>query len=192
LPAPQRGQVPDVRRQSPGAGPPADQGVLSAGALRRSPLADSALARSSPEPPVVTPSDEVFRRLADDDVDIHYGEMRLQADHVEYNNATYEALARGHVQFDFENQHLEGDDAQLNIQTGHGTFHNVHGNVKLERHPNPTLLITENPVYFEAKEVERMSAEVYLVRHSWFTICDPQHPFNFPQLSPKSVDQERL
>ena len=114
--------------------------------------------------------------LADDDVDIHYGEMRLQADHVEYNTATYEALARGHVQFDFENQHLEGDDAQLNIQTGHGTFHNVHGNVKLERHPNPTLLITENPVYFEAQEVERMSADVYFVRHSWFTICDPQHP----------------
>jgi len=22
-------------------------------------------------------------------------------------------------------------------------------------------------------------------------ICDPRHPFNFPQLSPKSVDQER-
>ena len=114
--------------------------------------------------------------LADDDVDIHYGEMRLRADHVEYNSATYEAMARGHVQFDFENQHLEGDDAQLNVQTGHGTFHNVHGNVKLERHPNPTLLITENPVYFEAKEVERMSADVYFVRHSWFTICDPQHP----------------
>jgi LPS-assembly protein len=114
--------------------------------------------------------------LADDDVDIHYGEMRLRADHVEYNSATYESRARGHVQFDFENQHLEADDAQLNIQTGHGTFHNVHGNVKLERHPNPTLLITENPVYFEAKEVERMSADVYFVRHSWFTICNPQHP----------------
>jgi LPS-assembly protein len=114
--------------------------------------------------------------IADDDVDIHYGEMRLQADHVEYNSATYESLARGHVQFDFENQHLEADDAQLNIETGHGTFHNVHGNVKLERHPNPTLLITENPVYFEAKEVERMSADIYIVRHSWFTICDPQNP----------------
>ena len=114
--------------------------------------------------------------IADDDVDIHYGDMRLQADHVEYNTETFEAIARGHVQFDYESQHLEGDDAQLNIQTGHGTFHNVHGKVKLERHPNPTLLITENPVYFEAKEVERMSPDFYIVRHSWFTICDPLHP----------------
>ena len=31
----------------------------------------------------------------------------LRADHVEYNEKTSEALARGHVQFDFENQHLE-------------------------------------------------------------------------------------
>ena len=114
--------------------------------------------------------------IADDDVHIHYGDMRLQADHVEYNAETFQATARGHVVFDFENQHLEADDAQLNIQTGRGTFHKVHGNVQLERHPNPTLLITENPVYFEAKEVERMSADLYIVRHSWFTICDPLHP----------------
>jgi LPS-assembly protein len=114
--------------------------------------------------------------IADEDVDIHYNDMRLQADHVEYNAATYESTARGHVLFDFENQHLEADDAQLNVKTGHGTFHDVHGYVKLERHPNPTLLITENPVYFEAKEVERISEQVYIVHHSWFTICQPQHP----------------
>jgi LPS-assembly protein len=114
--------------------------------------------------------------IADDDVDIHYADMRLQADHVEYNTETYEAIARGHVQFDFENQHIEAEDAHLNVQTGQGTFHNVHGKVKLERRPNPTLLITENPVYFEAQEIERMSPDLYLVHHSWFTICDPQHP----------------
>jgi LPS-assembly protein len=114
--------------------------------------------------------------IADSDVDISYADMRLRADHVEYNNATSEASARGHVLFDFENQHLEADDGILNIASGRGTFHNVRGTIKLERGPNPTLLITQNPLYFEAREVERLSADVYLIRHAWFTVCEPAHP----------------
>jgi len=113
--------------------------------------------------------------IADGDVDITYSGMRLRADHAQYNNATSEASVHGHVLFDFENQHLEGDDAVLNVASGRGTFRNVHGTIKLERSPNPTLLITQNPLYFEAREVERVSADVYIVRHAWFTICDPAH-----------------
>jgi hypothetical protein len=111
--------------------------------------------------------------IADGDVDITYGGMRLRADHADYNNATSEASVRGHVLFDFENQHLEGDDGVLNVASGRGTFHNVHGTIRLERGPNPTLLITQNPLYFEAREVERVSPDVYIIRHAWFTICDP-------------------
>ncbi|MFI5097488.1 MAG: LPS-assembly protein LptD [Candidatus Acidiferrales bacterium] len=114
--------------------------------------------------------------IADGDVDITYSGMRLRADHAQYNNATSEAAVHGHVLFDFENQHLEGDDAVLNVASGRGTFQNVHGTIKLERSPNPTLLITQNPLYFEAREVERVSGDVYIVRHAWFTICDPAHP----------------
>ncbi len=114
--------------------------------------------------------------IADGDVDIAYSGMRLRADHAQYNNATSEAAVNGHVLFDFENQHLEGDEAVLNVASGRGTFRNVRGAVKLERNPNPTLLITQNPLYFEAREVERVSADVYVVRHAWFTVCDPGHP----------------
>ncbi|HKE07918.1 MAG TPA: LPS assembly protein LptD [Candidatus Acidoferrum sp.] len=114
--------------------------------------------------------------IADDDVDITYGGMRLRSDHVEYDDATSQATAKGHVIFDFENQHLEGDEGHLNIATGRGTFKNVRGFLKLERRPNPRLLISRNPLYFEAQEVERVSDDVYVVRHSWVTICDPVHP----------------
>ncbi len=114
--------------------------------------------------------------IADGDVDIRYGTLRLRADHVEYNNKTSESIARGHVQFDYENQHLEGDEAHYNISTGRGLFRNVHGTVKIERRPNPTLLLSENPLYFEAHEVERLPGDVYLVREAWITICDPEHP----------------
>jgi LPS-assembly protein len=114
--------------------------------------------------------------IADRDVDITYAGMRLRADHADYNNATSEASVRGHVLFDFENQHLEGDDAVLNVASGRGTFHNVHGTIKLERGPNPNLLITQNPLYFEAREVVRLSPDVYIIRRAWFTICEPAHP----------------
>jgi len=114
--------------------------------------------------------------IADKDVDIVYPGMHLQADHVEYNSNTSETVARGHVVFDHENQHLEADEAELNVSSGRGTFRNVRGFIRLERTPNPLLLITENPLYFEARLVDRLTPDVYDVHHGWFTICQPSHP----------------
>src|SRR5271167_2900779 len=114
--------------------------------------------------------------IADKDVDVHYLGMHLQADHVEYNTDTSQAVARGHVVFDYQKQHLEAEEAELNVATNKGTFQNVRGSVRLERHPNPLLLVSDNPLYFEAKQVDRQSEDVYLVHHGWFTVCDPRRP----------------
>jgi LPS-assembly protein len=113
---------------------------------------------------------------ADGDVDIHYGDSRLRADHVEYNSKTYEAAASGHVLLDYGTEHLEAEEAHYNVSTGHGLFHNVRGTIKIERRPNPALLLSDNPLYFEAREVERFPADVYLIHSAWITICDPSHP----------------
>jgi len=113
---------------------------------------------------------------ADGDVDIRYGDTRLRADHVEYDSKTYEATATGHVQLDYDNEHLEASEAHYNVSTGHGLFHNVRGTVNIERRPNPAILISDNPLYFEARDVERFPGEVYLVHRAWITICDPEHP----------------
>jgi LPS-assembly protein len=114
--------------------------------------------------------------IADDDVDITYGGMRLRADHVEYNDSTSQVFASGHIVFDFESQHLEADEANYNVATGRGIFKKVRGFLKLERRPNPRLLVTNNPLYFEAQEVDRLSEQVYIIKHSWITICDPKQP----------------
>jgi LPS-assembly protein len=114
--------------------------------------------------------------IADDDVDIHYGDERLQADHVEYNEKTSESFARGHVRYDYNNEHLEADEAHYNVSTGHGTFTNVRGTVKIERRANPLILISQNPIYFQAPQVERLANDIYLISNGWITICDPQHP----------------
>jgi LPS-assembly protein len=114
--------------------------------------------------------------IADGDVDIHFGDERLQADHVEYHERTTESLARGHVRFDYNNEHLEAEEAHYNVSTGHGSFTNVRGTVKIERRANPLILISQNALYFQAQEVERFPGDVYLVRRGWITICEPEHP----------------
>jgi len=114
--------------------------------------------------------------IADDNVEIRYADQRLRADHVEYNDKTSEAYARGHVKYDRDNQHLEADEAHYNVGTGRGTFQNVRGAINIERRGNPTILVSDNPLYFEAKFVEKFGADFYIIRQAWITVCDPRHP----------------
>src|SRR5579864_1441714 len=96
---------------------------------------------------------------ADGDVDIRYGDTRLRADHVEYNDKTNEAVATGHVQLDYNGEHLEATEAHYNVSTGHGLFQNVHGTFKVVRQPNEQVLLTDNPLYFQARTVERFAGD---------------------------------
>ena len=113
---------------------------------------------------------------ADGDVDIRYADTRLRADHVEFNHKTNEAVATGRVQLDYNLEHLEATEAHYNISTGHGLFRNVRGTFRIERQPNEQVLLTDNPLYFEARTVERFAGGLYFVQGAWITICDPEHP----------------
>jgi len=114
--------------------------------------------------------------IADKNVLIQYGEISLRADHVEYNNRTHDTTAAGHIVFDYDNQHIEAEQAQYNLSTATGKFHQVRGNVKIARRPNPMVLVTDNPLYFEARDVDKLPGDVYIVRQAWITVCDPEHP----------------
>jgi LPS-assembly protein len=114
--------------------------------------------------------------IADKNADLQYAGMRLRAEHLEYNDRTHDASAQGRVQFDYENQHLEADEAHYNFTTGAGTFTNVHGEISIVRRPNPQVLISENPLYFEARLVERFADDTFVVHQAWITICDQERP----------------
>jgi LPS-assembly protein len=113
---------------------------------------------------------------ADGNVDLRYQNLRLRADHLEWNEETDVVSARGHVQLDYMTQHVEAADARYELRTGRGTFHHVHATFALQRRPTPTLLISPNPLYFEAEEADRLNENTYKVRKAWLTVCDPQHP----------------
>lgn len=113
---------------------------------------------------------------ADGNVDVVYENARLRADHVEYNTETQEITARGHVLLDYKNQHVEAADATYNLRTGQGVFHDVRGTFSVQRRPSRVLLVSPNPISFEAKEAERVSDDEYKIRGAWLTVCDPDHP----------------
>lgn len=113
---------------------------------------------------------------ADGNVEIIYENARLRADHVEYNDETKTAKATGHVQFDYEEQHVEASDATYDLVTGAGTFHDVRATIRAERRPNPVLLVSQNPLTFTADEVKRMDENTFEVRHASITVCRTDRP----------------
>jgi LPS-assembly protein len=114
--------------------------------------------------------------FADGKVEIQHGNSRLRADHVQYNIKTYQATATGHVLFDADTQHLTADSAEFNVQSGAGLFEHVHGEVTMEHPPNSNILVSPNPLTFEAQEVRRLDARTYFIEHSWLTVCEPDQP----------------
>lgn len=113
---------------------------------------------------------------ADGNVDVKYQNVRLRADHVEYNEETQVVQARGNVQLDYETQHVEATQAKYEIRTGRGTFWHVRATFALQRKPTPTLLISPNPLYFEAERADRLDPTTYKVHKAWLTVCDPGKP----------------
>ena len=82
----------------------------------------------------------------------------------------------GNVQLDYLTQHVEADDARYELKTGRGTFHHVRATFAVQRRPTPTLLISSNPLYFEAEEADRLNDTTYRLSNAWLTGCDPNRP----------------
>ncbi len=114
--------------------------------------------------------------IADGKVEIQYKNLRVRADHVQYDTKTYKASANGHILFDVDTQHLTADSAEFNVQSGEGVFEHVSGQVTTQHQPNASVLISPNPLAFEAREVRRIDAHTYEIDHAWVTVCEPDHP----------------
>jgi LPS-assembly protein len=114
--------------------------------------------------------------FADGKVEIEYRNFQLHADHVQYNPKTYQAEARGNVTLDVDTQHLTASTADFNVQTGVGRFEHVRGEIRAEHRPNGLVLVSPNPLIFEAREVRRVDADTYVIEHAWLTVCLPDKP----------------
>ncbi|HLV95819.1 MAG TPA: LPS assembly protein LptD [Candidatus Acidoferrales bacterium] len=113
---------------------------------------------------------------ADGNVDLRYQNVRLRADHMEWDQQTGVVTATGHVQLDYLTQHVEANDARYDLRSGRATFHHVSATFALQRRPTPTLLISPNPLYFQAEEADRVDQNTYTIHKAWLTVCNPNRP----------------
>ncbi len=113
---------------------------------------------------------------ADGDVVARYGAVTLHADHAEFNEKTRPITIRGHVRFDYRNQIVEATSGWYDLTNGRGSFENVRGTFRAIRQPSPTVLVSPNPLTFQARRVERIDPRTYVIYQAWMTVCDPRRP----------------
>ena len=119
-------------------------------------------------------------------VQITFRGMKLTADEVTYNEASGEIVATGHVLFLI----LAATSPPMRSITtsrpkrvgskGVGYFHSNRARPKQPQLENPyyiqtdrsKILYSENPLYIQGEEIDRLDESTYTVKHGKFTTCD--------------------
>jgi lipopolysaccharide assembly outer membrane protein LptD (OstA) len=133
-----------------------------------------------PEVRIVARTKEIVngRIYASGDVEIHYGDIRLFADRVEYTPDTGDLMAEGNVVIQDREEVTRGERVFLNLQTGMGRIEKASGLMQ------PSLL-------FAAKMVERKSLDFFSLSRAWVTSCTqpvPRWNFSFSRGNLKKDD----
>jgi len=97
-------------------------------------------------------------------VDIHYGDMRLQADTIRYVPATKDCFAEGNVLLDSGPTRLTAERVEYNLDSQTGTFFVARGYM-------------EPSFYFEAAEIQKVDADRYVIIDAQFTTCTQPVPY---------------
>lgn len=103
------------------------------------------------------------------DVDVHYGEYRLQADKITIYEADGKLVAEGSVVFDEgDDQRITGSRGEFNYRTKLGYFVDTTG---FTNQTNDGTVL-----YFTADRVERISENEFVVVNGKFTACEDNVP----------------
>jgi LPS-assembly protein len=104
--------------------------------------------------------------------------MLFRADEVEWDEATRDVRASGHVYFhDFAGQHeLWCDRLEYNTDAEAGKFYKVRGQTIPHLTVRPGVLTTTSPFYFQGEWAER-SGELYILHDGFVTNCKMPSPW---------------
>jgi LPS-assembly protein len=103
------------------------------------------------------------RVYASGDVEIHYGELRLFADRIEYDLETKDVRAEGNVVVQSGGEVIRAERAFYNLGSGRGTIERASGLVQ------PSVL-------FEAETLERKQDDLYTLKKARVTACTQPNP----------------
>jgi len=97
------------------------------------------------------------------DVEIHYGDLLLFADRVEYDLETKDVLAEGNVVVQSGGEVIRGERIVYNLETGRGTIERASG-------------LLEPSILFEAETLERRQADLFSLKKARVTACTQPNP----------------
>ena len=124
----------------------------------------------------------------DGNVEIHYRDLILWADHATYNDDTAEATADGHVVLDgsTNEEHITATHARYNVDKETGVFYDAVGTIGAKPKARAMVLTSPHPFAFRAKVVNKTAPDHYIVHHGSVTTCElprPKWQFNSRRVS---------
>lgn len=116
--------------------------------------------------------------LLEGNVVITYGDYRLEADRIRYDQATGDAEAEGHVHItaDSGKESVQATRALLNVHTENGHMYNVSGSIGVKVANKATTYTTDNPFLFTGREVIRTGPQQMEILDGTVTSCQLPNP----------------
>ncbi len=102
--------------------------------------------------------------IADGGVVIKGGTTRLEADHLEFNNTTNDAMARGHVLLISGEDTVTCEALAINLATETGTIY------------DGTIFVQENNFYIRGLKITKTGKDSYLAQQASLTSCNTETP----------------
>ncbi len=111
-------------------------------------------------------------------VRIQYGDYRVDADRIEYNDATGDVEAKGHVHINgaSNTETLDAERASLNIHSETGHFYDVRGSVGVKTTTHGNVYTTDNPFLFTGRMVVKNGPEQFDIYDGTVTSCQLPKP----------------
>jgi LPS-assembly protein len=140
---------------------------------------------------------------------VTYGDRTLQADHIEYDNATGEVTLTGHllVTGGENDESIHASHGNINVQTQDGRFYDVTGSVGMRQRPaagataraavgleamgQRTVYSNGNPFLFSGRLVVKSGPRDYRIYDGRVTSCQMPRPDWLFSASEFSVDGEK-
>jgi len=142
--------------------------ALFVAAAAAAPDASAAQTPAANEQPIISATK--FEQIAEGelllsgDVDLRYGELRLLADKVHFNDSTHMVLAEGNVVAMFGKSQISGDRLEMNVETKLATVWNAHGYM-------------DPDVIFQAEKLERIAEDKVVITNGTVTTCSQPTPY---------------
>ncbi len=121
---------------------------------------------------------EGSRQRASGNVELHYDEIILTSNELEFDEISGDIEAQGSVHYRTtdRSQDLQATRMSYNIHSKLGTFYNARGRVYSASKGETGILTTTNPFLFEARLVNK-TGDHYQIHNGRLTNCDPDRPW---------------